>query len=204
MTIRRNIPAKNSKGLLDVFHANSIQVLPPNRRKNQTIFKPGNILISLRNVNRAIIVNKASGDIVWILKVPTLNQHHVRMIPKGLPGAGNILLFDNGASSHYTKEKRSRSRILEVNPVNHKIVWRYKEPKAAPKNGLFSKKMSSAQRLPNGNTLILNSDNSRVFEVNQQGKIVWKHKAKKTKRGIHYRAYWAPDNWTNSDYFNWW
>jgi hypothetical protein len=36
-----------------------------------------------------------------------------------------------------------------------------------------SKKSSRFQRLPNGNTLITESDNGRVFEVTRDGEVVW-------------------------------
>jgi len=190
--------------MIDVFHANSIQVIPPNRFSDNPIFKPGNLLISLRNVNRGIIVDKATGDVVWSLKLATINQHHIRMIPPGLPGAGNILLFDNGGRSFYTSAKRAMSRILEVDPIEQTIVWSYQEPTSSDENRLFSEKMSSAQRLPNGNTLILNSVNSRVFEVDTSGNVVWDKPAESKKKGVHYRAYWASRDWRSADYFSWW
>ena len=30
-----------------------------------------------------------------------IGQHHAHIIPKGLPGAGNLLVFDNGGASGY-------------------------------------------------------------------------------------------------------
>jgi len=197
-------PTSDYKPMIDVFHANSIQVLPPNRLSDNPIFKPGNLLISLRNVNRAIIVDKVSGDIVWTLKLATVNQHHIRMIPEGLPGAGNILLFDNGGRSFYTSAKRVMSRILEIDPISHQSVWSYQEPTSSRKDRLFSEKMSSAQRLPNGNTLILNSVNSRIFEVDSDGVIVWHKPAESKRKGEHYRVSWAASDWRSREFFNWW
>jgi len=52
------------------------------------------------------------------------------------------------------------------------IVWEYKGDE---KNKFFSLASGSCQRLPNGNTLITESDRGRVFEVTPQGQIVWEY-----------------------------
>jgi hypothetical protein len=38
---------------------------------------------------------------------------------------------------------------------------------------LFSKTLGSVQRLPNGNTLISESENGRAVEVTREGRVVW-------------------------------
>jgi hypothetical protein len=90
------------------------------------------------------------------------NQHDVQWIKPGLPGAGNILVFNNG-----DREKRRYSTVVEfaagVNedgsysaadgaaygPVAP--VWTY-DPE--PPERFYSFFISGAQRLPNGNTLV--------------------------------------------------
>ena len=58
------------------------------------------------------------------------------MIPRGLPGEGNILVFDNGGWGGYDVPNpgaptgvkaalRDYSRVLEIDPVAMKIVWQY-------------------------------------------------------------------------------
>ena len=80
--------------------------------------------------------NETLKAIGWII-----GQHHVHMIPKGLPGQGNILLFDNGGAAGYgvptphnpTGNKaihRDYSRILEINPVTLKVEWEYSAAQA--------------------------------------------------------------------------
>jgi len=49
-------------------------------------------------------------------------------------------------------------------------VWSYHGTDANP---LSSEKRSNAQRLPNGNTLITESDSGRLLEVTTQGDVVW-------------------------------
>lgn len=109
-----------------------------------------------------------------------IGQQHAHLIPKGLPGAGHLLVFDNGGSSGYGFDTpiapngtgafaRATSRVLELNPVTLELVCSY----AAPQ--FFSTNISGAQRLPNGNTLVTEGAPGRVFEVTTDGTIVWEY-----------------------------
>jgi hypothetical protein len=60
------------------------------------------------------------------------------------------------------------SRVIEVEPATGRIAWKYENGPA-----FFSEWGGSVQRLPNGNTLITNSNSGRAFEVTAEGKIVW-------------------------------
>jgi hypothetical protein len=55
-----------------------------------------------------------------------------------------------------------RSRVLELDPFSQEVLWRYG---GDPETDLFSKTLGSCQRLPNGNTLITESENGRALEV---------------------------------------
>ena len=94
---------------------------------------------------------------------------------------GNILLFDNGMYRNY-------SRILELNPRTEKIVWKYE---ADPNESFYTRTRGGNQRLPNGNTLITETNKGHVFEVNKDGEIVWEFWNpdfdKKGRRKVIYR-----------------
>ena len=110
-------------------------------------------------------------------------QHDPQWIKPGLPGAGNILVFDNGWSS--TPKRPSFSRVLEVKlPYDGRggytsatarapVVWQYF---SNPLNSFFARIISGAQRLPNGNTLINEGTEGRFFEVTRQRQIVWEYR----------------------------
>lgn len=72
-------------------------------------------------------------------------------------------MFDNGLGRRW-------SRVIELDPLTKKIVWAYKAPNPAD---FYSATRGANQRLPNGNTLITNSDHGQVFEVTPDGEIVW-------------------------------
>jgi hypothetical protein len=132
-----------------------------------------------------------------------IGQHHAHLIPKGLPGEGNLLVFDNGGSSGYGFDTpiarngygglaRANSRVLEIDPVKLELVWSY-----APGDAFFATNISGAQRLPNGNTLITEGPTGRVFEVTPQKKIVWEYinPSPTGARNAVYRAYRLPYEW---------
>ena len=77
--------------------------------------------------------------------------------------SGNILLFDNGLS-------RGWSRAIELDPLSGEIVWTYE---AEPRKSFYTVGRGSAQRLPNGNTLLAESGKGRAIEVTRDGDIVW-------------------------------
>jgi hypothetical protein len=144
----------------DYFHPNAITILPdtPLGREDDR-FREGNLMVCFRNVNQVAILDRATGGVVWAWGEGELEwPHHPTMTP-----AGNILIFDNGV-------EREASRVIELNPVTLKIVWEYG---SGPGEHFYSYSKGSAQRLPNGNTLICDSDNGRAFEVTADKQMVW-------------------------------
>jgi hypothetical protein len=172
----------------DWTHVNTVQVLPDNKwhRQGDPRFKPGNIIILPRNMGTAMIIDRPSKKIVWEYagdyRGGLVFPHESHMIPEGLPGAGNILIFDNG------RKKKRGSFALEINPVTKKVVWVYENGPS-----FFSKGLGSLQRLPNGNTLISEDERGRVFEVTPDKQVVWRYKRQfAVKRAHRYPPDYCP------------
>lgn len=187
----------------DLYHTNSIQALPPNPNDADPRFRAGNILMSQRNTNIVFIVDKDSGDIVWQIGPEdslTIGQHDAQMIPDGLPGAGNILIFDNGSDGGYPwKISVNYSRVIEVDPITKQVVWEYNAFNSGnPPWSFFSPRISGAQRLPNGNTFICDGMFGRLFEITADGEIVWEYVPFQPTKEI-YRAYRVDKNWLIKD-----
>ena len=187
-------------------------------------FHPENMIIDFRSMNIIAIIAGIDhphglwkkGAIVWRVgpfytpdkpesKIgQIIGQHHAHMIPKGLPGWGNILVFDNGGMAgfgallpglkdrdgnslgHYPNTLRDYSRIVEFNPITLKVVWEYKMAKPTEdydedgeikgnERKFFATHYSGMQRMPNGNTLICEGNTGRVFEVTKKGEVVWEY-----------------------------
>jgi Arylsulfotransferase (ASST) len=182
----------------DYFHVNDMTPLGPNRwfDSGDKRFDPENIMVDSRNANFIAIIDKKSGKIVWTLgpnfastakpgsNVPRAvdqisGQHDAHLIEPGLPGAGNLLVFDNQGEGGYPPAPlgiNSGSRILEIDPEKKEIVWQYTaENSGRPGWTFYSSFISSARRLPNGNTLVDEGMNGRFFQITPQGKIVWEY-----------------------------
>lgn len=58
----------------------------------------------------------------------------------------------------------------EVDPVSEEVVWRYHAPR---RRDFYTASRGSNQRLANGNTLLIDSDNGNAFEITPEGERVW-------------------------------
>ncbi len=92
-------------------------------------------------------------------------QHDAHWIPEGYPGAGNILIFNNGALRVREYSTIDEIKLGENNDAE--LVWRYQKP------DFYATNISGAQRLPNGNTLICNGPAGQIFEVTPELDTVW-------------------------------
>ena len=110
--------------------------------------------------------------------------HSAHWIPAGLPGAGNILVFNNG--DEFEGFERNYSTVVEFEypladgkapargepPPPRRPLWEYV---GDPPESFFSQRTSSTQRLANGNTLVLAGLQGTVFEVTPAGETVWRY-----------------------------
>ena len=114
----------------DWLHMNSIQPLPENKwyDAGDERFKPGNILINPRNIDMLFIVDRETKKVVWEwthdYKGGLSHCHEPEMIEKGLPGEGNIILFDNGLFPKH-RSHNGQTFIIEFDPTTKDIVWKY-------------------------------------------------------------------------------
>jgi hypothetical protein len=145
---------------VDYFHLNTVQVLPatPLGEKDRR-FARGNLLVCFRNINQIAVLEKGTYRILWSWGADDLEWPHQ---PTLLP-TGRILIFDNGV-------ERKFSRVIEMEPLSGKIIWGYTAP--TPED-FYTSGGGSAQRLPNRNTLICETNTGRVFEMNRDGEVVW-------------------------------
>ena len=113
-------------------------------------------------------------------------QHNTHWIPKGYPGAGDIMIFNNGKGLSFNVH----SSVDVITPTvdadgNYTIAggeafgpteltWTYEAPMPTD---FYSPNISGAQRLLNGNTLICEGSKGHLFEVNQAGELLWEYLA---------------------------
>jgi hypothetical protein len=219
------------EGVGDWLHINSLSLLGPNRFYDggDERFHPENVMWSSREANIIAITDKSTGRVVWRLGPRydgteaekglgwIIGQHHPHLIPQGLPGEGNLLVFDNGGWAGYGTSwpgapdgtrsmRRDFSRVLEIDPTTLEVVWRFTPREAGfmiPMDAarFYSPFISSAQRLPNGNTLIVEGSDGRIFEVTADHQVVWEYVSPYFRKtgpapiNMVYRAYRYPYEW---------
>jgi hypothetical protein len=149
---------------IDRLHSNSLDVLTEQTARFIRGAKPGDVLLSLKNLDMLVVMDLQAERIVWALRGSWRQQHDAKMLPNG-----HILLFDNRGD---LITEHGRSRVLEIDPGTGGIVWSYEGTDSDP---LDSDIRGGAQRLANGNTLISESTAGRIIEVAPDGSIVWEY-----------------------------
>jgi hypothetical protein len=111
-------------------------------------------------------------------------QHDAHWIDAARPGGGNILIFNNGRGRTPTQY----SSVEEIVPPTPDAKGNYARTGStwgpagskwtytgSPPSSFVAPFMSSAQRQPNGNTLICAGPFGRFFEVTSTGAMVWEY-----------------------------
>jgi hypothetical protein len=164
-SLRPFVPAE-AWGNQDLTHMNSVQELPENPWYNRgdERFRPGNLLVSARDLDRVFVIDKQTREVTWTFQSGLQKQHEPWMVGPGYPGAGRILLFNNRIRSFYADRQ---STIEELDPIENRVVWQYRSA------GFHSPTSGVQQHLPNGNVLITSTRGGRTFEVTRAGRVVW-------------------------------
>lgn len=130
----------------------------------------GDILITCRLTDMLAIIERSTGAVRWRWGRGSLGHPHDATVLEN----GNLLVFDNGW--HFPKTL-GWSRVVELDlkgggsTAAPEIVWTYH---GRPKTSFFAAHLGSAQRLPNGNTLICEGPSGRIVEV-AGSEIVWEY-----------------------------
>jgi len=115
-----------------------------------------------------------------------VGQHDPTWVAGEAPGAFNLVIFNNGFNRPSGLSYSSVDEIVvpldsaglypalapgeAFGPANP--VWSYQ---SVPPEEFFSRNQGGAQRLPGGNTLICQTTQNRLFEVTQDGTLVWEY-----------------------------
>ena len=138
----------------ELTHANAVEYLAEGNAFNGK----ASILVSFRHIDTILAADYKTGEVSWEFGPGKLSgQHNPTLLENG-----NILVYDN-------RNAGLGSRVAEIFPETGEIVWEYEA------EGFYSGHISGAQRLINGNTLICEGAEGRIFEVDPEGNIVWEH-----------------------------
>jgi hypothetical protein len=155
---------------LDILHTNTVEIID---KDIAGFCKKGDLLISMTNIDLIAILDIQTRKVIWKSGKGVFRPHHAVLLENG-----NILFFNNAM-------RINEPQIVELNPLTNKIVWRYKLKHA---DELLAYSRGSAQRLPNGNTLITENVAGHAFEVTPGGEIVWEFYNPNIKENYKERA----------------
>jgi hypothetical protein len=142
----------------DALHTNTVLVLTPSMAQKFPEWKAGHLLITMRNLDSIAVVDPERRTVVWAARGPWLALHDAQFLDNG-----NLLMFDNQGLA-------KGSRILEYDPRTQAFPWTYSGEFWGP---FYSRERGMCQRLPNGNTLVVNSNAGEILEVTQEKEVVW-------------------------------
>lgn len=117
------------------------------------------------------------------------DQHDVHWIANGNPDAGKIMIFNNGRTRNWS------SVDIIIPPVDSagnylfsaaaygpsSLYWTYAD--SIPSN-FFSRLISGAQQLSNGNVLICYGTLGKLFEIDSSKNLVWEYNSPVSNAGI--------------------
>lgn len=147
----------------DTLHLNDVE--PFSSAMQPGRFAPGDLLVSLRNINTVFVVSTVTGHVKWLRVGFFVRQHD----PDFVDG-NTISVFDNYNVA--MGEAGQQSRILLLSESSDAPVVYYAGAAGAP---FYSDIMGKHQWLPNGNLLITESMKGRAFEIDRDERIVWEY-----------------------------
>lgn len=152
---------RNSDGLYDYFHVNSVEVEPN-----------GNFLASARNTHTIYEISRRTGEILWRLGGKSSDftlgpgarfawQHDARRLPNG-----NLSLFDNSAGPQVRKQSRGLVLHLDLERRVATVVRNF-----VHRPPLVSVDQGNLQHLPNGDFFAGWGHQPRFTEFGPRGTI---------------------------------
>lgn len=151
-------------------------IIDHNTTTEEAAGEKGDLLYRWGNTRAYGVDNPQDQQLFW--------PHNAHWIPSELPGGGNVLIFNNGNEypdriRHYSSVDEIALPAFENNAYarepgsdfwSSQSQWTYDTPT------FYAESLSSAQRLPNGNTQISAGPiTGIVFQVTPNGKTVWKY-----------------------------
>jgi hypothetical protein len=144
----------------DVMHTNTIELIEAGQLPEgyDGPLRENTLILSMRAIDLVCALDLEERSIYWAESDLWHMQHQPTLLENG-----NMLVFDNQGQGE-------ASTVLEFSPETGEVVWFYS---GTEENPFYTAGCGSCQRLPNGNTLIIESMPGRAFEVTPEKEIVW-------------------------------
>lgn len=159
----------------EIVHLNKVAELSRELAPEFPMFEAGDLLLSLREQNLLMVVDRDGAKVKWWRIGPWRRQHD----PEFRRG-GTIMLFNNnvyetmfGASVDVSPVTAPRvSNIGDVNPVTgeYRVLFG-----GRPEQELLSGIRGKVDATPGGGLFITEFEGGRVIETDAQGKVLWEY-----------------------------
>jgi len=150
----------------DTQHLNDVEIYPHDMPSE--IFSPGDIMLSLRNTNTVLVIDRETHEIKFRSTGQVLRHHDPDFI-----GNDRISVFDNFNFAP-SPIPPPASRIVELDALTGEaeVVL---AGDLGPDRAFFTHIMGDHQRLANGNILVTSSAEGRVLEFTREGDLAWRY-----------------------------
>ena len=145
----------------DALHLNDVEIFPSDMQSD--IFSPGDIMLSLRNINSIFVVDSETLEVKYWRTGGFVRQHDPDFVADG-----KITLFDNNFIAPRTYGQNSR--IIAIDPVTDSVETLFT---GTSDERFYTRIMGKHQWLPDGSLLLTDSINGRAIQVNKDGEKVW-------------------------------
>jgi hypothetical protein len=147
----------------DTLHLNDVETFPSHMEEG--VFKAGDIILSLRNINTILVFREEDLKVTHISTGTVIRQHD----PDFIDG-NTISIFDNYNIAPMDYGHQSRILIMSFETGEH-----YTHFAGSDTQPFYTDVQGNHQWLPNGNMIITESRNARAFEIDPEGNIVWEY-----------------------------
>lgn len=145
----------------DVTHLNHVEPFPEHMIPGA--FGPGDVLVSLRNVNTVFVFSSRTQEIRFLSTGQFVRQHDPHFVD-----GDTLSVFDNNTGAPGLEQPQSRIVLVHAPDQALKVCFA-----GTRENPFYSPILGRHQWLANGNLLITDSCAGRAFEVDRNHQVVW-------------------------------
>jgi len=145
----------------DYLHTNSIEVVDREWATRCNVGNEGDIVLSHNNLSAVTLLDMKTEEVKWALLGVSEGAHDPDLLE-----SCRIAFFDNNGGR---SNGAAHSRLLAYDFKEHRIELLYSDP-----GNFHSVNRGSQQRLKNGHWLITESTQGTIFEIDNNGTVVWK------------------------------
>lgn len=150
----------------EIVHLNDVEELTTEMAPSFPLFEPGDLLLSMRELNLLMVIDPATRAVKWHQTGPWLRQHDPDFLPDG-----TISVFNNNTDGSFDGSVLGGSNIMTADPATGQVDAVYGTD---DETHMYTDVKGTHQRL-GSNILITEFAAGRVFEVNAGGELVWEY-----------------------------